>query len=374
MSSTSSAVSSHSPAHSSASGARSPHTSVESNPPSTNPSAPPPIPTPAVATVAQEALRAAYTIAMPSPVRKTASRKALAAENEQLRNLLRAAGVELEKDQAQMALMDHENANIRRQLHAKKNKPKRTYNTGHARLMTSEEMQQALLEDLQKKKMAELHSELKKKHFRRLKKGVTDWEKVEKAKLAPMQKEVKAALKKALDMAIKATKQGRGRGRARGGQQGGGRDSRANGAKRRGRGKAHDSSGDDSSPQSDSSDDVDEHPETTPNAITGDSSDEDGDGDEPRVDADAPEDEEDGDVSEGEEIEIVSFNGHRWESRRNLQFQVIWADGDVTWEPLASVNDCAAMESYLTHHDIDDPLQLSKRKCLIKGNLKTSNE
>ncbi|KAJ6449296.1 hypothetical protein C8R45DRAFT_1131143 [Mycena sanguinolenta] len=310
---------------------------------------------------------------MPSPVRKTASRKALESENEQLRNLLRAAGVELEKNQAQMALMDHENANIRWQLHAKKNKPKRTYNTGHARLMTSEEMQQALLEDLQKQ-MAELHSELKKKHFRRLKKGVADWEKVEKAKLAAMQKEVKAALKKALDTAIKATKQGRGRGRARGGQQGGVRDSRAGGARPRGRRKAHDSSGDDSSPQSDSSDDVDERPETTPNAITGDSSDEDGDGDEPRVDADAPEDEEDGDLSEGEEIEIVSFNGHRWESRRNLQFQVIWADGDVTWEPLASVNDCAAMEGYLTHHDLDDPLQLSKRKCLIKGNVKASNE
>ncbi|KAJ7187490.1 hypothetical protein GGX14DRAFT_611378 [Mycena pura] len=76
----------------------------------------------------------------------TASRSALAAENDQLRNLLKAAGIELDKNYAQMVLMERENGNMRQQLHAKKNKSKRTYTTGNlkARLMTSAaEMAQA---------------------------------------------------------------------------------------------------------------------------------------------------------------------------------------------------------------------------------------
>ncbi|KAJ6616052.1 hypothetical protein B0H10DRAFT_2219791 [Mycena sp. CBHHK59/15] len=46
----------------------------------------------------------------------------------------------------------------------------------------------------------------------------------------------------------------------------------------------------------------------------------------------------------------------------NLEFQVVWTDGDVTWEPLSAVNDCAAMDDYLAHHDVDDPICLPKRK------------
>jgi hypothetical protein len=45
-----------------------------------------------------------------------------------------------------------------------------------------------------------------------------------------------------------------------------------------------------------------------------------------------------------------------------LEFQVVWADSDLTWEPLSNGNDCAAMEEYLAHRDVDDPLMLSKRK------------
>jgi hypothetical protein len=47
---------------------------------------------------------------MPSPSRKTASRNALAAEKNQLRNLLKAAGVELDKNYAQMILMEREHS------------------------------------------------------------------------------------------------------------------------------------------------------------------------------------------------------------------------------------------------------------------------
>jgi hypothetical protein len=71
---------------------------------------------------ARDALLAAYTIAMPSPVRKTASRSALAAENDQLRSLLKAAGIELDKNYAQMVLMEQENGNMCQQLQAKKQK------------------------------------------------------------------------------------------------------------------------------------------------------------------------------------------------------------------------------------------------------------
>ncbi|KAJ7655414.1 hypothetical protein B0H17DRAFT_1146460 [Mycena rosella] len=77
--------------------------------------------------------------------------------------------------------------------------------------------------------------------------------------------------------------------------------------------------------------------------------------------------------SDEKETGIQSFNGHRWESQRNLELQVVWTDGDVTWELLANVNDCAAMEEYLAHRDIDDPLLLSKRKFLINPALKAMN-
>ncbi|KAJ7848060.1 hypothetical protein B0H14DRAFT_3453423 [Mycena olivaceomarginata] len=120
----------------------------------------------------RDTLRAAYSIAMPSPSRKTASHNALAAEKNQLRNLLKAAG-----------------------LYAKKNKRKRTYTTGKACLMTSTEMAKALLDALQKKLMVELHSELKKNIFPGIKKAMDEAEKAVKAKAKA--KAAKAAAKRA---------------------------------------------------------------------------------------------------------------------------------------------------------------------------------
>jgi hypothetical protein len=75
---------------------------------------------------------------------------------------------------------------------------------------------------------------------------------------------------------------------------------------------------------------------------------------------------------EGDEIGIGSFNGHRW-VKGNAEFQVVWEDDDVTWEPLANVNDCAAMEVYLAHRSVANPLQLGKWKFLIKKSLSASN-
>ncbi|KAJ6461719.1 hypothetical protein C8R45DRAFT_1027787 [Mycena sanguinolenta] len=181
---------------------------------------------------ARDTLHAAYAIAMPSPVRKTASRMALAAENDQLRTLLKAAGIELDANYAQMVLMERENGDMRQQLHAKKNKPKRTYTTGKARLMTSDEMAQALLEELQKKQMADLHSELKKTFFPDIKKAIIDAEKAEQSKEKAARKKAEQearAAEKAAEKARKAAEKevaraakaaakarGRGRGRPRG--------------------------------------------------------------------------------------------------------------------------------------------------------------
>ncbi|KAF8194824.1 hypothetical protein K438DRAFT_1934500 [Mycena galopus ATCC 62051] len=305
---------------------------------------------------------------MPSPLRKTASRKALAAENDELRNLLKAAGIELDKNVAQMALMQRENANIRQQLHAKKNKQKRSYTTGQARLMTGDEMHAALLKELQKKQMGELHSELKKKIFPAIRKDISEAEKFAKAAKKQREREAKAAQKE-MERVAKAAARARGRGRGRATRdRGRGRGRGAIAGRGRGRARARDSDGEDES--------ADE--ETGPSAA---SSDEDSDADEAFMGADndpssnnalsTVQDESDGDSESGEEeTGIDSFNGHRWESRRNLQFQVLWTDGDVTWEPLSNVNDCAAMENYLAHRDVDDPLRLSKRKFLINTTLK----
>ncbi|KAJ7333310.1 hypothetical protein DFH08DRAFT_881037, partial [Mycena albidolilacea] len=123
---------------------------------------------------------------MPSPVRKTASRSALAAENEQLRSLLNAAGVEFDKNYAQMTLIQRENGNLRQQLYAKKNKPKRTT-----------EMHQALLDDLHKKQMGALHSEMRKTLFPAIRKEISDAEKVAKAEMKKLEQERKVAAKAA---------------------------------------------------------------------------------------------------------------------------------------------------------------------------------
>ncbi|KAJ7927408.1 hypothetical protein B0H13DRAFT_1971212 [Mycena leptocephala] len=325
---------------------------------------------------ARDTLHAAYAIAMPSPVRKTASRMALAAENDQLRTLLKAAGIELDANYAQM-------------LHARKNKPKRTYTTGKARLMTSDEMAQALLEELQKKQMADLHSELKKTFFPDIKKAISDAEKAEQAKEKAAKKATKKAeqearaAEKAVEKARKAVEKeaaraakaaakarGRGRGRPRGTRRAG-----AVGGGGRGRGKARDSSEEEiSDPESSSDEETDldrddpaDGANPSPSTTDVESSEEENNLDGPVVSsnpspsaANAPlatqDESDDDDDSDQEETEIRSFNGHRWEKRRNLEFQVVWTDGDVTWEPLSNVNDCLAMEQYLAHHDLDDPL------------------
>ncbi|KAJ6542237.1 hypothetical protein DFH09DRAFT_1174337 [Mycena vulgaris] len=322
---------------------------------------------------------------MPSPVRKTASRSAVAAENDELRRLLNAAGVELDKNYAQMMLMNRENEIMRQQLHAKKNKTKRTYTTGKARLMTSAEMMQALLEDLHKKQMGELHSELRKNVFPKLKKKSSDAQKAEKAARAAVkaaEKEAEKARKSAVKEAAKVEREARkaakaaekalalarGRGRARDARSRG--RGRGRGGRGRGRGSETRDSADEeeSSAQSDSSDESqldDAVVDANAGAPEIESSDDEDTHSDPFFAVDGPpsaasppsavEDEsDDDDESAGGETEIASFNGHRWESRRHLEFQVIWMDGDITWERLSNL--------------------LSRRKFLLNNKIQVINE
>jgi hypothetical protein len=156
---------------------------------------------------------------MPSPIRKTASRKALAAEVDQLHSLLKGVGYDLEHNYGHMVLMEYENKNMRQQLFAKKNKAKRAYTTEKLRLMTSTEMQEELLKAFQKKEMAEMHAGLK-KLFPAIKKQISEALKAEKAATKKVEQETRAAAKaaekaaKELEKAAaKAAKAATGRGR-----------------------------------------------------------------------------------------------------------------------------------------------------------------
>lgn len=76
---------------------------------------------------------------MPDALPYHASRTALWAQNIQLRQIIASAAVQLEKDYAQMVLMDRENGELRQIAFEKKAKPSKKYETGHARILTSEE-------------------------------------------------------------------------------------------------------------------------------------------------------------------------------------------------------------------------------------------
>ena len=64
---------------------------------------------------------------------------------------------------------------------------------------------------------------------------------------------------------------------------------------------------------------------------------------------DLPEDEE--------EVGVVEIVDHRLREG-DLSFYVFWLDGDVTWEPLTSVEDCEALDVYLMKHKVVYPWDL----------------
>ena len=71
-------------------------------------------------------------------------------------------------------------------------------------------------------------------------------------------------------------------------------------------------------------------------------------------------------VEENEpETVITTISGHTWSGKkgkkgRTVSFRVEWEDNTVTWEPLRKIDDCIALDVYLRHHGLTDPLKLSK--------------
>ncbi|KAJ7851432.1 hypothetical protein B0H14DRAFT_3451406 [Mycena olivaceomarginata] len=258
--------------------------------------------------------------------------------------------------------------------------------------------------------MAGMHSGLK-KLFPAIKKTLTEAEKVERAAEKQAEREAKAAAKEA-EKAIKAAEKdaakaaravekeaakaaravekevakasraavrARGRGGVRGSRE---RAARSRGAARGGvrgwvqTGEEAWDSGDEEHftyefLSDNESDHASAHANAGPYATDMPSSDEETDSDAPVKMQDS--DESDSDDEGAEETGINSINGHRWRDR-HIEFQVLWTDDEVTWEPLSNVNDCAAMDDYLAHRDVDDPLLLPKRKYLTNQALKAVNE
>ena len=52
---------------------------------------------------------------------------------------------------------------------------------------------------------------------------------------------------------------------------------------------------------------------------------------------------------------------HRWVDSTDLELQVHWTLGDVTWEPLASCKELAALDEYLELHGVKRPRDLPRK-------------
>ncbi|KAF5327341.1 hypothetical protein D9619_003974 [Psilocybe cf. subviscida] len=98
-----------------------------------------------VAAVDSRTVLLRYAIRVPDPLAHTATCSALWAQNNQLRQLIAAASLQLERDHAQMVLMDCENGCLRKIAYAKEEKPVRKEATGHSRILMAD-MNRELLE------------------------------------------------------------------------------------------------------------------------------------------------------------------------------------------------------------------------------------
>ncbi|KAJ3870718.1 hypothetical protein F5051DRAFT_447257 [Lentinula edodes] len=67
---------------------------------------------------------------------------------------------------------------------------------------------------------------------------------------------------------------------------------------------------------------------------------------------------------EGVETAIWLILGHKWIGR-GLKFMVEWVN-DVTWESLSNIKDCVALDDYLVHHGLAEPLITSLPHFCVK--------
>ncbi|KAF5378694.1 hypothetical protein D9757_010747 [Collybiopsis confluens] len=319
-----------------------------------------------------------YHILLP-PKLKNPSRKTLEQENQNLRQIACGAGQMLEAYYAQLKLMEIENAKYRNKAFAKK-KTRTALNTATARHLTSKEMLDLLAQQELKKHIEAMTKELRPK-FKRIKKRLGEAEKALKAARKKVDKDVKAAAAKAAKAARAAAMQAE-------------KEARAAEQHLETSRVLQSSSGKDFggllSPSSSESELEDEntgvslpvvsqpcplprplsrplpcplpcplHPHFPPtNSSTS-------QGSQAAILAieatTTPfETAVDGnDTMEDKEMVINVIKGHRWAGRW-LQFEVLWEDGDTTWEKLSNVEDCAALDKYLQFHGVRKPQELAK--------------
>lgn len=70
---------------------------------------------------------------------------------------------------------------------------------------------------------------------------------------------------------------------------------------------------------------------------------------------------EQGAVSDREETVIIKITGHK-RVGKGMRFEVLWEDGDITWEKRSNIEDCTALDEYLLQYGVADPSDLPKTK------------
>jgi hypothetical protein len=55
---------------------------------------------------------------------------------------------------------------------------------------------------------------------------------------------------------------------------------------------------------------------------------------------------------------IDKIIAHRWVSNKELEFQVAWTLGDITWEPYTMCKDLEALDAYLERRRVMKPKEL----------------
>jgi hypothetical protein len=53
---------------------------------------------------------------------------------------------------------------------------------------------------------------------------------------------------------------------------------------------------------------------------------------------------------------------HQWVSNKELEFQVLWTLGDVTWEPYTTCKDLKALDVYLELRGVTKPKALPHKR------------
>ena len=62
-----------------------------------------------------------------------------------------------------------------------------------------------------------------------------------------------------------------------------------------------------------------------------------------------------------EEWLVDEILSHRWINSKDLEFQVRWTLGDVTWEPMSACKELEALDHYIELRGVAKPRDLPKR-------------